>query len=250
MNTKWSVSLWEVVAVLLAIFGFGYGLGNFLPVMAANTPVVQAEPIQSLNLMPVVEKACDVTYIEVPAQPVIMYTSNMCGNLDMPASNLPSPDLPDGKQQNNPQDNPYNPPSIPNAPWEPPVVVPEPIVPVEPPVFVDPINPSPIPAPKLKCNNGVGNGPDCPPPGLVNNGKTELGNKNNDDASFCVPGSPCNNSLNPNKNQDTSKNGSTVESKTNPANNNNNNNNNIDNNANVEKDNNGKKGEQKHNKNK
>jgi hypothetical protein len=41
------------------------------------------------------------------------------------------------------------------------------------------------------CNNGVGNGPDCVPPGLDQNGKSLLGNNENDDQGG-IPGSPQN----------------------------------------------------------
>ncbi len=43
-------------------------------------------------------------------------------------------------------------------------------------------------AAKTKCNNGVGNGADCLPPGLQKNGKTFLDNDDNGG----VPGSPQN----------------------------------------------------------
>ena len=41
---------------------------------------------------------------------------------------------------------------------------------------------------KYKCNNGVGNGPDCLPPGIEKNGKTYL---DNDDHGG-IPGAPQN----------------------------------------------------------
>jgi hypothetical protein len=41
-----------------------------------------------------------------------------------------------------------------------------------------------------RCNNGVGNGPDCLPPGLEKNGKTFLDN----DDIFGTPGNPQNSS--------------------------------------------------------
>lgn len=44
------------------------------------------------------------------------------------------------------------------------------------------------PVSKVKCNNGVGNGSDCLPPGLEKNGKTFL---DNDDKGG-IPGAPQN----------------------------------------------------------
>lgn len=41
---------------------------------------------------------------------------------------------------------------------------------------------------RVNCNNGVGNGADCLPPGLENNGRTDLDN----DDSGGVPGNPGN----------------------------------------------------------
>lgn len=41
---------------------------------------------------------------------------------------------------------------------------------------------------KGKCNNGVGNGPDCLPPGIEKNGKTFLDNDDNGG----IPGAPQN----------------------------------------------------------
>ena len=75
---------------------------------------------------------------------------------------------------------PTNPPPTPQ-PTPPPLPTPEPTP--EPP-------PTPVPTEKPKCNNGVGNGPDCLPPGLEKNGKGET--HDNDDNTKNQPNEPGN----------------------------------------------------------